>query len=50
MLGDGDDTVEMTTSGWTQIGDQTLGGVTYDAWVHGSVTLLVDSEVTTTIS
>lgn len=50
VLGDADDTVAMTTSGWTQIGDQTLGGVTYDAWVHGSVTLLVDSEVTTTIS
>ncbi len=50
VAGNAGDSIEMTTTGWTQIADQTIGGNLYDAYLHGSVTLLIDTDITQTVS
>ncbi|MGE0861776.1 MAG: FG-GAP-like repeat-containing protein [Gammaproteobacteria bacterium] len=50
VLGDAGDSLTMTTSGWTQLSNQSLGGVSYRAYLNGSVTLLVDTDVSATVA
>lgn len=50
VAGNAGDSVEMTTTGWAQIADQNIGGNLYDAYLHGSVTLLIDTDITQTVS
>jgi Ca2+-binding RTX toxin-like protein len=44
------DSVEVTTTGWTPLADVSVNGNDYHAYLHGSATLLVDTEITQTIS
>ena len=48
--GNAGDTVEMTTAGWTQDANQTLGSQSYASYTHGGASLLVDLDMTLTIS
>lgn len=50
VLGNAGDSVEVTTTGWTQIADQSIGGNGYHAYLHGRATLLIDTDITQTVS
>jgi RTX calcium-binding nonapeptide repeat (4 copies)/FG-GAP repeat len=50
VAGNAGDSVETTTTGWTQIADQSIGGNNYHAYLHGSATLLIDSDLTQTVT
>ena len=49
IAGDAGDTVEITTSGWTQGANQTLGAQTYASYTHGGASLLIDLDIGLTI-
>ena len=49
IAGDAGDTVEITTSGWTQGANQTLGAQTYASYTHGGASFLIDLDIGLTI-
>ncbi len=50
VLGDTDDNVMSTGQGWVQEADQLIDGETYNVYTSGLATLLVDADISQTIS
>lgn len=50
VAGDAGDSVELTTPGWTQIADRSVEGNGYHAYIHGTATLLIDADITQTVT
>ncbi len=48
--GDGGDTVFSIGQGWVQLADQIIGFNTYNTYTSGAATLLIDEDITQTIS